>query len=1395
MVMEIALLLFLLFIFTKIKKNRDVNHMNKGFFFCAYLIFPLLSGSMAQIFTQFITVFIVDPSVSNFFISLFGLVGLLLVLGLVYFTAIISGSSPLPDLSNPISSWASNTLSFALFELLIIMNLVFMEATRKAEYLAHGIAILAYDFIIVLPILIFIGRQVFCVAYWGHEVAMTQITAQFILSLFFGVISFIDVQYPFYVIIIIWIAVPIICFIGFRLSINARLGRFFNDLDECTLQVNQMTSDDMPLVKEGLEDHPYNSIRVKNGRDAADLLRAACIFNSQSFLDLSLLKWAIEKYPESSFEFLQLAFLIPNEEDLFNRTYQVYHQNNSKNFIHTMVIFQMVMSIQESSNELTQSIVREVSRQKLSALKCQQIVQKFWTSCYKGDISQMSRMALNLQINIEQINQKWKQLLSRYPRSKPILKEYLQFLNGVGCQHGLADSIVKAMPSLAEPKDNAAEDDANLGSLQHSIEDSVEKRPITTISRLRCTLSTMIFLAIMFLCVSFAIAIAFSSQFDSRHAFLLDISSLLATLSNVGNYAYDMRANPDSRSELFDLSVRAEKYLDDAFDEATDTQFALFSDNQNVMLFNITDWNADYNVSLEETLRLLSYFAHTLSFVPADDEIYDLFTSNILIGLNGISDCAKTSIEANTKTTNMILKLRAAFHCIVWGILIIVMIPLLYVAISKVKQEMTYLFAFYINIPHSMLAKFSEGIVGVSACKSTDKKSQLMKLSASFVQSKNETADEQDPMNEANIVGNFKLIVGDSAAHASVLPKNFVAKTSAVIAFACGIVAVLASVSFEMFVLFIQDYTLCLWTERAAALRIAYSSILMNIACNKGEGFTTEHINKDFELATQYHTALLFSDSSLQISPKATSDEKQSSLVHDIRCEDQTKVECRSLSQIFDAYTSSLTTVFNKIENHENVSDQMVEDILRLYLDDLSPLLFESYSLFLEFGQNQITQCRNTQIIILCAAIVALVLILIIFLRPVIIEINQTLHSVKLPMKMIHPFDLAEVPKIVQYLQGECDWRGNRGTGDKYTEKAVTDLVLNVMRSPLGVFGSDLSLVLANDEFYSLLNTSREACVGLPMGEIFSSVIPFERNENHPFNNLLQTVSQLQRGISPVNFIEINCDLEIQGKGKQPILMRLVGISETQEVTDTETLRADHFAIFINDLKPRKILEEKLKFESDMAQRLMDASMPRVLAAVLHENEEQVSRTFENIPMVMLSLRTEHIEDETDDLILRMYSIIMKTAHETNQMFAAMCRLLYQPPYWVFGAGMAVGANDLNFCISETCLFAITLLDKFLENEHETYNITITMHFGTLISLFIPLELPIAELIGDGYEKLKIACAVSQPGMVLGTKEMYEIAKDINGINAEPMGDMRDGEGHVMPLYQFTKSEEVIVES
>lgn len=1402
-VLFVAYLILLVVIFAllgaalvRIRKNRQAGKVTGALFVVTRIILPILSGSMIWLFTDFCKRIISQPSVPTFFLSLFALIGLLATLSVTFMGSIVTAANPIPDISDPMAAWAAECWFAGTFQILIQFNFVILCVVRSMSKQTAGIVVIVYDLVAVVPIMAIVIKRQFCINYWGYEFCMIATTEMAIMFAFVGVWMVGNFSWPYWVLFCVWFGALIVVFVVYRMIVNKRLKTIFEELDSQTLAVAEAGERDevTTLLQESQEAHSVDHFRGlshKSARSALDTVRAACVYNSPLFMDLSLLKWAIAGYPEVKFELLQLAFLIPNNDELFKATMEEVQGSVHMTFKHYMIIYQMMMTIQESSNELTPAILRDVSKQKLATMKCQQIVTKFWTSCYKGDISQMSRMALNVHNNIKNIDRRWRFLLSRYPRSHPIFKEYVQFLNGIGCQHGLADSITKLHPTLCEVKSPENEDDANIAQLQNSIERAVEQRPIRGIRRLNTVTCVLIGISVAFLLISAIGSIVIASSLSNSNEFVIDLFDAETGLSNIGVFACDLKeGNETARISVWESSNTVSVAFSEGALVATDAQFIMLTGK----MVEIASESKLLSVNLPDGVTFLTYTGRAISGSPVDDDSYATLGLNVHNVVDAISSVSFKALSDVDTICSFYAKYGIFYDVVVWAVLVVIMIPMVYLTLRNVKKEMSYLFSFYISIPHSVLAKFAEGVAGMAVSRGPDKRSQLMRLSASFVQSRNEGNDVYES-NAGNMVADgFKIIVGDSASRASVLPKYFALKTGLLIVLSVAYFGIFTTISWQLNTNFIQEYCECLWTERVAAERMSALGIATNMVLwnQYKETFDKATILENIDLAIAYHTALFSIDSAYHINKEAASVPEQKRLLFDARCDDDSDIECMSFAHVFDWFTNKL------VELVEGEVVPTAEDLLkvrRVYVRDLNVMMMSSFNLFREYTEKVMDDEMIIQSVLLSASIIVFLFLFFFLIFPTMRRIDETLCSVKIPMKLIHPYDLVDIPRLIQYLRGECDWSDDKGSSDKVTEKAVGDLILNVMGSPLGVFGSDLSLLVANSEFYSLLNTSREACVGLPMAEIFSTCMAFERDETHPFNSVLQTVSQLQRGTSPVNQIQINCDLELQGKSKSPVLLKLVGIAENQNPNDEESLCADHFAIFITDLKPKLILEDKLKFESDMAARLMEAAVPRVLATALQQEKDQLTRTFTNVPLLMLSIKFDDFEDETDDVVLKVYSNVMRAAQEAGQIFASVSRIVYRPPVWVYAGGIALVGSDRSFCVHETISFALTVLEKFSESEHDPYNLCVTLHYGDITVMEIPLEVPVIEVFGADYEKLRLASSLSGPGTVLATREMADFAHGIAGITVTSAGKQSNSDGTAsVQLFQLARGEEIPLE-
>lgn len=272
--------------------------------------------------------------------------------------------------------------------------------------------------------------------------------------------------------------------------------------------------------------------------------------------------------------------------------------------------------------------------------------------------------------------------------------------------------------------------------------------------------------------------------------------------------------------------------------------------------------------------------------------------------------------------------------------------------------------------------------------------------------------------------------------------------------------------------------------------------------------------------------------------------------------------------------------------------------------------MYKTQEYVYDFTHDEINSFKIKIIIIIIVACVVSFLVFFLFMIPTIHEVVTTIESVKLPLKHISPLDIVDFKKILMYLQGECDFKRS-GVNEKNNDSGNGNTLLNAMLSPFAIFEDDLSLLFANNSFYSLLGTSREASIGLPLSDIFSVVLPFRNDESHPFNTLLNLISRIQQGETVDKEIEIKTELEFQELKPCPIMIKLVIISKEKQNENEAGFHFDliskgnsksySYVIFINDLSNKEELEEKIKFEEETSHKLITSTIPKSLSSIIQK--------------------------------------------------------------------------------------------------------------------------------------------------------------------------------------------------
>ncbi|OHT03821.1 hypothetical protein TRFO_01519 [Tritrichomonas foetus] len=1355
-----------------LKNKKDTNLLIKIFFFYSYLFLPLFRSSIICIISEMVSMFPRNPTFGNFFLSLFALVILLLQFFMTGFIQLVMGSSPSPNLVNPLAIWGPCAWRSVIFEFYVCFIFMYLEFIRSIENDIYYAIVTIIFIIISVPHAIYQSVRTYYISYSAYEYIGSVLWCTILFSFIHLVVCFAPSLISYIALIAIWAILPIIGFIVMKTITNHRLKKALRSLDQCGLQTTLVDDNpnNIPYYNDDYEDDrmssSFESLGLKNSTQAIFVARAACVTNHPSFIDLSFLQYCIDRFPKGMFFFVHLAFLVQNQQVYVQQLIDLFLEENKPTFLQTCVIFQILTSIQESSNDLPQFLVREIGKQKLQSMKCQQLLSKFWSSCYKGDVTQMSRHAFTLNKHINELSRTWRLLVLRYPFSTPVLKEYIQYLQSTGTQHKIVEAILKNHPQLNEVNNYNESQEVNMPFLHQAVEDAVDRRPIKSINKVRSALVISISIALLFLIFIIVVGFYFLGRYNVFNEFIYQTEFFVASFTQIPNMHDDVIFAKDSyqpRSAIFNSTNYLENSLNSLLKMMPDNIMWQYSRTMNPLYLEIDKYNATVESDFINSLRLCSYFSRSMSFVPINDSISSLVYKNILDVYDFMDRLMVDTIDGIEKIVNLLEKYAPAYYAANWALLFLVMIPLLYFSIKELKEELTYLFSIYLTIPRSTIMKFMDSAGG----KQQDKKNQTLLLSTSFAHHTTTTNIRDDDDNETkgmNVADGFKMLVSDSSANISVLPRMFVFKATAIFFFLCGFIALLSTIGFILFVNFSKNLISCFHTQKVVTQRTALSSIVMHTITSAFQEISPESASIMIELATTLHTALLFKDPSYKLSSEALSDSTIVNTHSSDRCANRSDYSCRSLVSLFDAFTNQAANITEMFINGQtfNPSTNQYQNLREMYNKNLYPLLFEVQNEIFDFTEYEIYFMKIKIVIVLVVCFCVITATFFLFVMPVIREIDQSVESVKLPLKHINPLEITSLQKVLMYIQGESDFKRN-GAADKGSESTGGNSILNVLMYPFAIFEDDTSLLFANNAFYSTIGTSRKAVIGLHLADIFASVLPFRKDESHPFNSLIDTVSQLQRGVAPVNVLEIRTELELSSHTSCPVMIRLIGICKTAQQEDEEetkqNLKASSYAIFINNLSHKKALEEKMKYEMEISQKLIDLTIPKGVLRLIKNGDTSEPHQLEDVPIAMFSIKFNGNDEEFEDELMIACSLFMRTANDVSQNFSNLVsKLIHEPPQWFYISGIdSQHQEDINIAITDLCHFALSVIEVYNASSTTNYSLCAYIHIGDLTIIPIPLKLPTIEILGTGFSRIKSLISYPKNGQLICTYEANEI--------------------------------------
>ena len=1416
-VLIIAQFLFALFVVLRVKAKKEVRHLNMMFFYISYFIIPIFRGSIVGVLSTMVCLMGREPGFGNFFLSLIAVFLFILFLVLDCMGQLAMGSSPSPNMANPLANWAPDTWMSVAFEITLVLFLLVSEMTRRIEGWGNGITMLvcAAGFGILFGFQI---QQKYLVSYVAYEYQSgVSLAATFFLG-YLAIVGFIGKPVPFYVTIVVWLSFPPIGFFIVRIYMSRRVAKILGNLELCGVETESVedgmqAAEDAPLLGDHTLAALFAPLGVKDGRGAIAVTRVGCLVCHSLFENMSMIRYYQECYPEITFELLALANLIPRHSEFVTSLIEIYFRRHPKpSFLAQLVIFQIVAGQQESSNELPPSIMREVSAQSLQGMKCKQLLSKFWSTCFRGDVSQLARSAFVINRHIRELDRKWKMLVLRYPYSKPLLREYLSYMQTIGGQHKRAEAIMASQPQLMEAGTllvmSPDGSDINMNVLWQSVEEAVDRRPVYSTGRIMVSLAVAVVIALVFLILACAIALYSFGQYEVHSKLIRGAENAEFLITYTPNVYDDMKDDvTNARNEMYIVSGVA----NDAFsDYIVDIPHNVFVKSENRTLpFTLTVDGFPqpfvFPASMFYSVRRLNYLIKSCAFIPTDDSMNKDMMSNMLNSVSLLGESVNNTLDEVVREAEKFLVIAPYFYALCWGVLIIVMIPLNYVGFLSLKNEIAYLFLLYLTIPRTIINKMID--IGNNNPK-LDRRAMTF-TTTSIMQTTTRTGiieERTENDEQENVADGFKMLVSDSGSggnHVSVLPRHFVTKTSILFFFVTGITGVFACACLFIYTELAEEVVKCFYTQKWTARRSVMASLLMHGVTSLSD-YPAEVLSEYLTEMINVHSALLYSSSSYNISSKAYDDPVVAQARAGMSCSDASNMSCQSLLVVFDVF---LNTITNAVElfasgDTDQINQTQIAETRRLYNDVLLAKLWTMNEVTHNYCLQAIKNGRTAVIAILIIAIVFLIVSLGLTVPPILDELAQIVESVKMPMKHIPPLELTELPRLMQYLQGECDYK--RGShNESSSEQQTGNNFLNAMVCPFAIFEEDLALLFANTAFYNLLGTTREAAVGLQIDEIFNPVLGFRENESHPFNSIMETVHQLRRGVSPVRAVEIRTEMDVHSHQGCPVMVRLVGICNSQDKNKDEDgevatsnkdsgqmLKADEYVFFITDLSHRRKIEEKLKHESETIQKLMDNSIPKTLVAVLKVDDELQPKAFAKLPMVSFLIKEAEGADDSDDDILAGCSVFMKNAGDIVHTFGSVSRLLHTPPLWIYATGHNAEEQDLTLHMSELANFALSMLELFSGSTQTHCTLSACLHVGDVTVIPLPLELPAAETFGTGYRAVQWGVRLTPNGLLYATEAAYEQIHNNSAFNISPCkGIKKNAAGQQIQMYEVNRGQ------
>ena len=601
-----------------------------------------------------------------------------------------------------------------------------------------------------------------------------------------------------------------------------------------------------------------------------------------------------------------------------------------------------------------------------------------------------------------------------------------------------------------------------------------------------------------------------------------------------------------------------------------------------------------------------------------------------------------------------------------------------------------------------------------------------------------------DETKETKAIDNLKVLIQDHSSNASVLPPWFTFKACMLFFSVCVILLTTATVEVYLFTDFLGEALLCFRTLQYLAKRSIGCSIVLQGILSDFTIYSQDFAAQQLQEAKELNSKLLFATSS-DVSKNLLSSDDYYSLVHSSKCDDDQDMNCWRFSLLFDYFTVRATNIINKT----TLNQEEVDELTSIYNDHLFKTMHELHNLAFNYITDQFSYERIIILVIFFVVIGITCLLFLFLFIPFMKGLDSTLESVKSPLKYIPPLHVPDLPKVMQYLQGEADWVKSK-TSDDQGDAAFGNF-LNIIDIPHAVFETDQTLLFANNAFYTIIGAPREACVGLPMESIFSRVMMFKNCESHPFNQIVDVVNQKAQ-LAENESIQITTSFEKPGRKTKNVEMSFYKILNEEKVP--------FYVLFLKDLTGHDHIEALTEQEAILANSLKDFSTPVPLIRLMKDSEDVVQpKKFTDLPLVRFTISYASPKDEYDGVLVEGCQLFVKSSLEVASVFPMVVKVIHEPPSWTY-ITLPDENETLESLTIQTAHFILACIDSFV-NATSTFKISVVLHVGDILVVPMKIKLSVMECFESGFQRLVAESKATQgSGKFYMTKEAAHYLAD-----------------------------------